>query len=433
MEIMNLQLSNGLGQGMKATETPESGTVFTKMLSSMILGSNNSLLEMVGNSGTGNIDEACDLLGNENKDKNAEELDALQMLDMLMGNANIVQAQEKEYEVDYNQLTGHVTLSGIEQYNKDSIVSADVVTNNNAAYGEIIGSMNQMMAINDITNEKILISDASDKLLQGNKAQMLSSNEQIQQFSLANESSRGNEKNKMVQNETTKNDDHLVLENSAAKGIREFGVQFKEGKELKGYNMDSSMKEEKVDIIDNKSQVQYGKETFQIIQQETMKELYTVEQGAQKKVDVSQLPEELPKVINARLETMANGKNEKDQLVIQLEPKELGKIIVKLSAEEGIVSVKILAEQHDAKFILENGMSNLKESFQEQGIKYGRLDVEVGGNFHGQSQQQSNQNQWSFQSGQQNWLENGFEHELEASVAKVYDASSLSSGVDYKV
>jgi len=104
-------------------------------------------------------------------------------------------------------------------------------------------------------------------------------------------------------------------------------------------------------------------------------------------IKASRLPKELPEIVKCELQQVVGKEGSRD-LVVQLEPKELGKMLVKLVSQDGIVSVKILVEQPESKILLDNGMQNLKQVFSEQGIKYGRIDVEIGGQFTGQNNQQ---------------------------------------------
>lgn len=67
-------------------------------------------------------------------------------------------------------------------------------------------------------------------------------------------------------------------------------------------------------------------------------------------------------------------------------------MVVKLTSEEGIVSVKILAHAPVTKDLLESGLNSLRQSFMEQGIRFDRMDVELGGeqfneNFFAQQQE----------------------------------------------
>lgn len=159
---------------------------------------------------------------------------------------------------------------------------------------------------------------------------------------------------------------------------------------------------------------------------------------AEFKVPSQELRVELPHIIESRVKDYA-GKEISRDIIIHLEPKDLGKLTVKLTAQEGVITVKILTEHAEARSLVETGLSNLRQSFSEQGIKYGRMDVELGGQYlyqqhHQQQQQQHSQSQmrWNQQGaypGDQ-WQDNGYY--LEENAAINTGRMSKSSGtVDY--
>ncbi|QNB45768.1 hypothetical protein BR63_05240 [Thermanaerosceptrum fracticalcis] len=125
------------------------------------------------------------------------------------------------------------------------------------------------------------------------------------------------------------------------------------------------------------------------------------------KVPVQEFPKEFPKVVFSRL--VSGGKNAASEVVIHLEPQDLGKMVVKLLSEEGVVSVRIIAEHPVTRDLLENGLQALRQSFSEQGLKPGRMEIELGGQSLSQQQfyQQHQQQQPSWNRGNywaQNWL-----------------------------
>ena len=109
-------------------------------------------------------------------------------------------------------------------------------------------------------------------------------------------------------------------------------------------------------------------------------------------VKAEQLPQELPELVMSKLKTFEHKDGSKD-MVIHLEPKELGKLVVKLTLQEGIVSVKFMAHYPVTRDLLESSLNNLRQSFSEQGISFDRMDVELGGQQLDQSQYQQQQ-QW---------------------------------------
>ena len=79
---------------------------------------------------------------------------------------------------------------------------------------------------------------------------------------------------------------------------------------------------------------------------------------------------------------------EHSEMLIQLKPDNLGKLVMKLEVEKGIVVAKFLAESHIVKEILESNMNTLKDSLQQKGLNVQELSVYVGndGNFQGHQQ-----------------------------------------------
>ena len=116
------------------------------------------------------------------------------------------------------------------------------------------------------------------------------------------------------------------------------------------------------------------------------------------KLQIQNVTKDLPEMVLSKLKTI--GDNDNKDLIIQLEPKELGKMILKLTTNDGNVSVKIIAHVPMTRDLLESSLNNLKQSFIENGIKYDQMDVELGGqqfsqnNYRGQNQQQWQQSEY---------------------------------------
>jgi len=70
-----------------------------------------------------------------------------------------------------------------------------------------------------------------------------------------------------------------------------------------------------------------------------------------------ELAQEFPRIIESQLKT-PEGQEIKRDIIIHLEPKELGKLTVKVTAQEGIISVHILAEQAETRNLVESGLAN---------------------------------------------------------------------------
>lgn len=108
------------------------------------------------------------------------------------------------------------------------------------------------------------------------------------------------------------------------------------------------------------------------------------DQGNEVHVDVQQLTNDFPELVISKLKTM-NKADGTTELVVQLEPKELGKMVVSLTSDEGTVSVKIIAHAPVTRDLLESGLNSLRQSFQDQGIRFDKMDIELGGEQFNQS------------------------------------------------
>jgi flagellar hook-length control protein FliK len=67
----------------------------------------------------------------------------------------------------------------------------------------------------------------------------------------------------------------------------------------------------------------------------------------------------------------------KSEFQIQLRPDTLGRLNIRMTLEGGEVTVQMRAESAQAKSAIESGLGQLKQSFQEQGIRVDRFEVVV--------------------------------------------------------
>ncbi len=63
---------------------------------------------------------------------------------------------------------------------------------------------------------------------------------------------------------------------------------------------------------------------------------------------------------------------------IQLKPEHMGKLILSVSTENGLVTARFNAETHQVKGIIESNLNALRDALTEQGIKVDQLTVSVG-------------------------------------------------------
>lgn len=131
--------------------------------------------------------------------------------------------------------------------------------------------------------------------------------------------------------------------------------------------------------------------------------------------------------------TLPNGES---QMNIQLQPKELGQISVKLSSQEGIISAQIIVQSALGKELMDSQIHQLKQSLVVQGYQVDKIEVQQvtstqnnqnlnsGFNF---SREQSTSNQYNEQNTSK--YSNGLtedEEEFKAELSNV-------SGIDYTI
>lgn len=68
----------------------------------------------------------------------------------------------------------------------------------------------------------------------------------------------------------------------------------------------------------------------------------------------------------------------KSEMIMELKPESLGRLVLKIVTENGIVAAKFLAETQQVKDVIEANMQNLKESLQKQGLSIQDVSVSVG-------------------------------------------------------
>ncbi len=68
----------------------------------------------------------------------------------------------------------------------------------------------------------------------------------------------------------------------------------------------------------------------------------------------------------------------RQEMRIQLEPENLGKLTLKVSVEKGLVTAKFVAESYEVKQAIESGFKELKDMLLEKGLAVQNLSVSVG-------------------------------------------------------
>ena len=73
-------------------------------------------------------------------------------------------------------------------------------------------------------------------------------------------------------------------------------------------------------------------------------------------------------------------KPEMTQLEMQLHPESLGNVHVHISSREGVITAQFTAQNETVKAALESQIVQLKETFNEQGVKVEQIEVHVQAN-----------------------------------------------------
>ena len=72
------------------------------------------------------------------------------------------------------------------------------------------------------------------------------------------------------------------------------------------------------------------------------------------------------------------AQNGRAEIRLELKPEYLGKLLLRLSLENGTLNAKFLVENHQVRSLIENSMSQLKQSLADQGIAWQEASVDVG-------------------------------------------------------
>lgn len=97
--------------------------------------------------------------------------------------------------------------------------------------------------------------------------------------------------------------------------------------------------------------------------------------NAVSKIPTANYKDVIEQVINStKVVSTEDGVNE---MVIKLNPENLGKLSLKLVTENGIIKANFIAENQKVKEIIEANFNQLKESFSNQGLNIGNLSVSV--------------------------------------------------------
>lgn len=84
----------------------------------------------------------------------------------------------------------------------------------------------------------------------------------------------------------------------------------------------------------------------------------------------------------------SNIESETQELEMQLHPASLGTVHVQLAAKDGVITAQFAAQNETVKAVLETQMIQLKQQFEEQGIKVEAVEVTVANHAYGEQYSQ---------------------------------------------
>ncbi len=90
------------------------------------------------------------------------------------------------------------------------------------------------------------------------------------------------------------------------------------------------------------------------------------------------LPEQLESLL-LQVKELSLSRGETTEMMMTLEPRELGKLAMHVSMDNGLVTARFEAESHTVKQLIEAELPRLKEDLQQQGIHLDQVSVQVGG------------------------------------------------------
>ncbi len=75
----------------------------------------------------------------------------------------------------------------------------------------------------------------------------------------------------------------------------------------------------------------------------------------------------------------ADGEFHNSEIILKLEPKELGEVVVKISQGEKGVKILFEVKNEDVKQMIESNIYNLKASLEESGVNFERIGIKIDG------------------------------------------------------
>ena len=94
--------------------------------------------------------------------------------------------------------------------------------------------------------------------------------------------------------------------------------------------------------------------------------------------------------------------NGNSEMEISLKPEHLGKLQLKISVVDQVVTAKFMAESQQVKEVIETHLNQLRRNLQDSGVQVDQLMVSVGQQTAGGGFQEASQNQAGFTQNQTN-------------------------------
>ncbi len=93
----------------------------------------------------------------------------------------------------------------------------------------------------------------------------------------------------------------------------------------------------------------------------------------------SSFPKQLEALVSEGARISLSGGGEKTQMRMTLEPRELGRLEMHISMENGLITARFDAESHMVKQLIEAELPRLRDTLEQQGLHLDQVSVQVGG------------------------------------------------------
>jgi len=167
-----------------------------------------------------------------------------------------------------------------------------------------------------------------------------------------------------------------------------------------------------------------NKDAGQVLGANPMEQLKTENQISAKATEFVQkeMPSQtLNQIVQKAVLHLNNGQNE---IRIDLKPEFLGQLRMQIITESHQVTVKIIAESHFVKDLIENNFFQLKQDLQNQGLKVDQLEVSVAND----ADQRHPENQKSVQAKMQNQAGRSHKQDNNATDESITNLSGATAG-----